>query len=156
MIAATTLSEHKEHLQEDEALARRFRPVYRDVTDRFTDIQERLQRGIVGQRHYRVVVRWRANETHRGALEGLAPTGRQATITGISICRLSGDKIREEFVNWDALGLKQQLGPVTLPGKAAAGWRVMPALAARAVLAARAASRCSPREEWSHRPLWAA
>jgi ATP-dependent Clp protease ATP-binding subunit ClpA len=28
MIAATTLSEYKEHLQEDEALARRFRPVY--------------------------------------------------------------------------------------------------------------------------------
>lgn len=78
------------------------------------DIDELLSTGD------RVIVRWRANGTQRGPLEGLAPTGRQATITGISICRLSGDKIREEFVNWDALGLMQQLGAVTLPGKAAA------------------------------------
>jgi steroid delta-isomerase-like uncharacterized protein len=78
------------------------------------DIDELLSSGD------RVVVRWRANGTQRGPLEGLAPTGRQATITGISICRLSGDKIREAFVNWDALGLMQQLGAVTMPGKAAA------------------------------------
>jgi steroid delta-isomerase-like uncharacterized protein len=68
----------------------------------------------------RVIMRWRATGTHRGVLEGVAPTGRQVTVTGISICRLSGDKIREEIANWDALGLMQQLGAVTLPGKAAA------------------------------------
>ncbi|MBI3048634.1 MAG: ester cyclase [Acidobacteria bacterium] len=67
-----------------------------------------------------VVVRWRATGTHRGMLEGLPATGRQAAVTGISIFCLSGDKIREEFVNWDTLGLMQQLGVVTLPGKAAA------------------------------------
>lgn len=67
-----------------------------------------------------VVVRWRYSGTQRGQLEGLPPTGRYATGTGISICRFSGDRIREEFANWDALGLMQQLGVVTLPGKAAA------------------------------------
>ena len=67
-----------------------------------------------------VIVRWRYSGTQRGPLEGLAPTGRHATGTGISICRVQGDKIREAFVNWDALGLMQQLGAVTLPGKAAA------------------------------------
>ena len=35
----------------------------------------------------------------------------------ITICRFQGDKISEAFVNWDALGLMQQLGAVTLPGK---------------------------------------
>ena len=67
-----------------------------------------------------VIVRWRYSGTHRGPLEGLAPTGRYATGTGISISRVQGEKIREAFVNWDALGLMQQLGAVTLPGKAAA------------------------------------
>lgn len=67
----------------------------------------------------KVVARWHATGTHRGPLETLPPTGRQATITGISILRFSGDRICEQFDNWDALGMMQQLGVVTLPGKAA-------------------------------------
>jgi len=67
-----------------------------------------------------VVVRWRYSGTHRGQLEGLSPTGRHATGTGITINRFKGEKISEAFVNWDALGLMQQLGAVTLPGKASA------------------------------------
>ena len=67
-----------------------------------------------------VVMRWRYSGTQRGQLEGLPPTGRYTTGAGITICRFSGDRIREAFVNWDALGLMQQLGVVTLPGKAAA------------------------------------
>lgn len=67
----------------------------------------------------RVVLRWRYSGTHRGQLDNIAPTGRHVTGTGISIYGFSGDKIRESFTNWDALGLMQQLGVVTLPGKAA-------------------------------------
>lgn len=71
----------------------------------------------------KVVIRWRATGTNRGQLEGLAPTGRQATVTGISITRFAGDRICELFDSWDALGLMQQLGAVTLPGKTAAAAR---------------------------------
>ncbi len=67
----------------------------------------------------RVVIRWHSTGTHRGQLEGLAPTGRQGGSPGITIFRLAGDQVREAFVNWDALGLMQQLGVVTLPGKSA-------------------------------------
>ena len=66
----------------------------------------------------KVVVRWRYSGTHKGQLEGIAPTGRRVAGTGISINHFSGDKIREAFVNWDALGLMQQIGAVTLPGRA--------------------------------------
>jgi steroid delta-isomerase-like uncharacterized protein len=66
----------------------------------------------------RVVVRWHSSGTHRGQLDGLPPTGRQMGSPGITIFRLAGDRIQEAFVNWDALGLMQQLGVVTLPGKA--------------------------------------
>ena len=60
------------------------------------------------------------------ARKGFRSTGKScrshnaATGAGITICRFSGDRIKEAFVNWDALGLMQQLGVVTLPGKAAA------------------------------------
>jgi steroid delta-isomerase-like uncharacterized protein len=66
----------------------------------------------------RVVTRWRYSGTHKGQLEGIAPTGRPVNGTGITIHLLSGDRIREVYTNWDALGLMQQIGIVTVPGKA--------------------------------------
>ena len=63
-------------------------------------------------------MRWRYSGTHKGQLEGVAPTGRPVKGTGITINLLSGDRIREAYINWDALSLMQQLGVVTLPGKA--------------------------------------
>jgi steroid delta-isomerase-like uncharacterized protein len=68
----------------------------------------------------KVVVRWRYSGTHRNQLEGIAPTGRKVNGTGITLYRFSGERIQEAFTNWDALGLMQQLGVVTLPGKATA------------------------------------
>ena len=59
-----------------------------------------------------VVTRWSCHGTHKGDLNGLAPTGKQIHITGMSIVRFSQDKMVEGYVNWDALGLMQQLGVV--------------------------------------------
>jgi steroid delta-isomerase-like uncharacterized protein len=64
-----------------------------------------------------VVVRWQYSGTHKNNFEGIPPTGRHVTGPGISIYRFKGDKIEESFDNWDALGMMQQLGVVTLPGK---------------------------------------
>lgn len=60
----------------------------------------------------RVVTRWSARGTHEGDLWGIAPTGKQATVTGISIERIVGGKIVEGWTSWDTLGLMQQLGVV--------------------------------------------
>jgi steroid delta-isomerase-like uncharacterized protein len=60
----------------------------------------------------RVVTRWRARGTHQGELLGNAPTGNQASITGILIDRISGGKIEEEWVAYDTLHLMQQIGGV--------------------------------------------
>ena len=59
-----------------------------------------------------VVARWTCRGSHKGELNGIAPTGRQFAITGISVARFSGGKMAEGYVNWDALGLMQQLGVV--------------------------------------------
>jgi steroid delta-isomerase-like uncharacterized protein len=65
-----------------------------------------------------VVTRWRYSGTHRGELDGIAPTGHSVSGTGLTLHRLDDDdRIEEAFTNWDALGLMQQLGAVTLPGK---------------------------------------
>jgi predicted ester cyclase len=71
----------------------------------------------------RVVVRWHFSGTHKNQFEGIAPTGRRVSGTGISIERFAGDKIRETYTNWDALGMMQQLGVVTLPGKTSSAGR---------------------------------
>jgi steroid delta-isomerase-like uncharacterized protein len=65
-----------------------------------------------------VVARWSCRGTHNGDLNGIAPTGKQINITGVSIARFTNGKMFEGFVNWDALGLMQQLGVVPELGKA--------------------------------------
>jgi steroid delta-isomerase-like uncharacterized protein len=62
----------------------------------------------------KVVTRWIGQGTHQGELMGIAPTGNQVTITGITIHRIE-DTIVEEWSNWDALGLMQQIGAVPSP-----------------------------------------
>jgi steroid delta-isomerase-like uncharacterized protein len=60
----------------------------------------------------RVVTRWTARGTHQGELMGNAPTGNQASVTGITIDRISGSKIEEEWIDYDTLSLMQQIGAV--------------------------------------------
>jgi steroid delta-isomerase-like uncharacterized protein len=63
----------------------------------------------------KVVSRWGAQGTHQGELMGIAPTGNHVAITGITIHRIENGKIVEEWENWDALGLMQQIGAVASP-----------------------------------------
>ncbi|MGB2625462.1 MAG: ester cyclase [Candidatus Acidiferrum sp.] len=67
-----------------------------------------------------VVARWSCRGTHKGELNGIAPTGKQVNFTGISIAQFTNGKMTEGYVNWDALGLMQQLGVVPELGKAKA------------------------------------
>jgi predicted ester cyclase len=68
----------------------------------------------------RVVVRFTYSGTHRGNFEGIAPTGRPVQGKGIDVMHMLDGRIVAAFSQWDALGLMQQLGVVTLPGKAKA------------------------------------
>jgi steroid delta-isomerase-like uncharacterized protein len=67
----------------------------------------------------RVAYRWTYRGTHQGELMGIAPTGKQVTITGITIYRISGGKVEEEWNNFHQLGLLQQLGVAPTPEEAA-------------------------------------
>ena len=63
----------------------------------------------------KVVSRWMAQGTHQGELMGIAPTGNRVTIRGITIHRIGEGKIIEEWENWDALGMMQQIGAIPSP-----------------------------------------
>lgn len=62
-----------------------------------------------------VATRWTGRGTHQGELMGFAPTGKQVTVTGITISRIAGGKVAEEWSNWDTLGMLQQIGAVPAP-----------------------------------------
>ena len=65
-----------------------------------------------------VMARWSCHATHKGELGGIPATGKRIDLTGISVVRLSAGKIAEGWVQWDALGMMQQLGVVPAQVKA--------------------------------------
>ena len=65
----------------------------------------------------KVVTRYTVTGTHQGEFLGVAPTGKQATFTEMSMARIEGGKTVEEWEVWDMLGLMQQLGAIPTPGQ---------------------------------------
>jgi steroid delta-isomerase-like uncharacterized protein len=70
-----------------------------------------------------VVTRWTSRSTHTGEFMQLAPTGKQLVVGGININRIADSKIMETWVQFDQLGMLQQLGVVPAPGEALAAAR---------------------------------
>ncbi len=64
----------------------------------------------------RVTSRYTFRGTHQGDLMGIAPTGKQVTVTGMIINRIAGGKSEEGWLNFDALGMLQQLGVIPAMG----------------------------------------
>ncbi|HEU0304895.1 MAG TPA: ester cyclase [Gaiellaceae bacterium] len=62
-----------------------------------------------------VATRWTGQGTHTGEIAGVAPTGKEVTVTGITISRVADGKVVEERQVWDTLGMLVQLGAVPAP-----------------------------------------
>jgi steroid delta-isomerase-like uncharacterized protein len=65
----------------------------------------------------KVVARLRFRGTHRGELNGIAPTGRRVDCSGIVVSRMEGGKIAEDWANFDDLGIMRQLGVLPESGE---------------------------------------
>jgi steroid delta-isomerase-like uncharacterized protein len=63
-----------------------------------------------------VVARMTFHGTHRGEFQGIPPTDKQVTFSGIEVDRMVGGKVEEHWVELDLLGLMQQLGAIPEPG----------------------------------------
>ena len=59
-----------------------------------------------------VVNRWTGHGTHLVELMGIPATGKPVTLTGITIFRVAGDKIVEEWTEMNQMSLMQQLGVI--------------------------------------------
>ena len=57
----------------------------------------------------KVVWRWTIHGKHTGVFQGLQPTGKDFSFSGISILRLENGKFAELWVEQDMMGLLGQL-----------------------------------------------
>jgi len=62
----------------------------------------------------RMAGQWTARGTQTGPLLDIPPTGKPMEISGIFIMHVSGDKVTEHWVQFDQMGMLQQLG--VIPG----------------------------------------
>lgn len=60
----------------------------------------------------RVATRWTWSFTHNGEFQGIPPTGKRITITGINFERFADGKLVERWVVMDQMGMMQQLGVI--------------------------------------------
>jgi steroid delta-isomerase-like uncharacterized protein len=63
----------------------------------------------------KVTTRWTARGTHRGPLQSMSATGKQVVVKGIQVDEVVGGKVVRTWVNWDSMGLMQQLSAASAP-----------------------------------------
>ena len=85
-----------------------FKPFFERLRGAFPDMQVTIE-DVVTEGDI-TASRWRARMTHRGDQLGIAASGRQAEVTGMSWVRLRDGKIVEAWNNWDIFSLMQQIG----------------------------------------------
>jgi steroid delta-isomerase-like uncharacterized protein len=68
----------------------------------------------IGMSGDRVFMRWTARGTHRGSLMGIPPSNNRGEIRGISVQRIGGGKIVEQYESYDSLRLLQIIGAVPM------------------------------------------
>jgi steroid delta-isomerase-like uncharacterized protein len=66
----------------------------------------------------RVATRWTRRGTHTGDLGGIAATGKDVTVAGMTISRVADGRIVSQWTTWDRHALLVQLGTVTEPARA--------------------------------------
>ena len=81
------------------------------IPDFYLNIEDLLAEGD------KVMLRFISGGTQKGPLMGIPATGKTAAVTGMVIFRLANSRIEEAWVNFDVLGLLQQLGVIPMPGQ---------------------------------------
>ena len=78
-----------------------FREAFPDLT---ATVDEQVAEGD------KVVSRVTMTGTHQGEFMGMPATGKSFPIPGVSIWEVRGGQLISEWVNWDSMGMMQQLG----------------------------------------------
>jgi steroid delta-isomerase-like uncharacterized protein len=66
----------------------------------------------------KVASRWTARGTHAGEIAGIPATGKEVTVSGLTISTLEHGRVVEQWTTWDRLGMLVQLGAVPAAAEA--------------------------------------
>ncbi len=91
-------------LEDLKNVIRDFRRGFPDLT---LTIEETISEGD------KIAYRWTMRGTHQGEIEGIAPTGRPVTATGITILHLENGKVVEDRFESSSPSVQTQLGAVS-------------------------------------------
>ena len=67
----------------------------------------------------RVAIRWSCTGTQRGEYFGVPGSGRPVDFEGLDLFHLRGGRLAELWIEYDNLGVMQQIGALPAPGQAA-------------------------------------
>lgn len=81
---------------------------YRRYREAFPDLKITIQS--MQKEGDQVLVRWSAQGTHKGVLDGLAPTGKQASTQGTTMMKIVNGKVVSSNTSFEEGALKEQLG----------------------------------------------
>ncbi|MDQ4111744.1 MAG: ester cyclase [Actinomycetota bacterium] len=73
----------------------------------FPDLESRLLEFV--EQGDRVAYRWESDGTHAAPYLGIPPTNRNVSMRGITIARIEGDLIAEEWSSWETEGVLRAL-----------------------------------------------
>ncbi len=65
----------------------------------------------------KVVLRFNWSGTHKEEFQGISSTGKHIIVNAITIYRIEGGKVVEQWAQMDSMGMMQQLGVVPSPGQ---------------------------------------
>jgi predicted ester cyclase len=63
----------------------------------------------------KVAVRFDVTATHKGEFQGIPPTGKEVSFSGMAFLTVIDGKISEEWATADMMGLMQQIGAIPAP-----------------------------------------
>ena len=84
-----------------------FKPFQSRLRSAFPDIHVTIEQTI--EEGDMIASRWTARMTHRGDDLGVPATGKQVTVSGMSMGRLRDGKLVEGWNNWDTMSLMEQI-----------------------------------------------
>ena len=93
----------------DEGFKERIALFLRALPDLNVEIEDELVDGD------RVAIRVSGNATQQGGYHGRPASGRPVALSGTAIYRIEDGRIAEAWVNWDTLGIMEQIGGFALP-----------------------------------------
>jgi steroid delta-isomerase-like uncharacterized protein len=63
----------------------------------------------------KVAIRFTGRATHQGGYHGRPASGKPVELSGTAIYRIEDGRIAEAWVNWDTLGIMEQIGGFAQP-----------------------------------------